>query len=86
MVTKETTTAPKQGGKKRIESILALPEMTRKGNSRIITILYLVYPKMRLTSTKQIRHYIGDMEGIVTICLNVSQRKQQRVWNWLHLE
>jgi hypothetical protein len=59
-------------GKKKIESILAQPGVTTKGNFRITEMLYPVYPKMRLTSTRQIRPCVGDVEGIATIYLNVS--------------
>jgi hypothetical protein len=85
MATKGRTIAPKQGAKKKIESILALPGVTRKGNFRTTEILSLVYPKMKSTSTRQIRPCVGDVEGIVTIYSNVSRRRHQRVWNWLHL-
>jgi hypothetical protein len=38
-------------------------------------MLYLVYPKMTSTSIRQIRYHVRDVEGVVTICWNVSQRK-----------
>jgi hypothetical protein len=85
MVTNERSTAPKQGAKTKIGNILILPGATRKGNSRTTKMLSPVYPKMKLTSTRQIRPRVGDVEGIVTTYLNVSRRRHQRVWNWLHL-
>jgi hypothetical protein len=75
--------ALKQGA--RIESVLALPRVIRRGNSRTTEMLYPAYPKIRLTSIKQIRPRAGDVEGIVTIHLNVSRRRHQRAWNWLYL-
>jgi hypothetical protein len=70
MAIKGRAAAPKQGA--RIESALALPRVTRRGNFRTTEMLYLAYPTMRLTSTRQIRPHAGDVEGIVTIHLNVS--------------
>jgi hypothetical protein len=69
----------------RIESILALPRVIRRGNLRITEMLYLEYPKMRLTRIRQIRPCAGDMEGTVTIHSNVLQRRHPKVWNWLYL-
>jgi hypothetical protein len=83
MAIKERTAAPKQGA--RIESMLALPRVIRRGNFRITEMLYPAYPKMKLTSTRQTGPHVGDVEGIVTICSNVLQRRHQRAWNWLHL-
>jgi hypothetical protein len=72
IVTKERTAILKQGAIRRIWSILVLLRVTRKGNFRITMMLYLVYPKTKLTSIKQIRPHIDDVEGIVTTYLNVS--------------
>jgi hypothetical protein len=83
MAIKGRTVALKQVA--RIESMLALPRVTSRGNFRITEMLYPVYPKMKLTSTRQTRPRAGDVEGIVTICLNVLQRRHQRAQNWLHL-
>jgi hypothetical protein len=83
MVINRRTVAPKQGAT--IESILAVPRVISRGSSTIAKILYPVYPKMRSTSTKQTRPHVGHVEGIATICSNISKRRHQRAWNWLHL-
>jgi hypothetical protein len=82
MAIKGRTAAPKEGA--RIECMLALPRVTRRGNFRVTEMLYPAYPKMRLTSTRQTGPHIGDVEGIVTIHLNISQRRHQRAQNWPH--
>jgi hypothetical protein len=72
MATKGRTAAQKQRAKKKIETILILPGVTRKGNFRTTEMHSLVYPKIKLTSTRQIRPCISDVEGTVTTRLNVS--------------
>jgi hypothetical protein len=71
MAIKRRNIVPKQGATRRITSILILPRVIRKGNFRITTMVYAVYPKMKLTSTRQIRPCVGDMVGIVPTCLNM---------------
>jgi hypothetical protein len=72
MVTNTRTAAPKQGAKTKIENVLTLPTAIRKGNFQTTEMLSLDYPKMKLTSTRQIGPHVGNVEGIVTTCSNVS--------------
>jgi hypothetical protein len=77
MIIKRRFAIPKQGAK--IDNEPVLPKVLRKGSCRITEIPYLVYPKIILTSIKQIRPHTGDVEGIVIICLNTLQRRHQKV-------
>jgi hypothetical protein len=77
---KRAFATPKQGAK--IKNKPTLPRVLRNRSFRITEMPYLVYPKMRLTSIRQIRPHDGDVEGTVIICSNALQRRPLRELNW----
>jgi hypothetical protein len=58
------------------------PRATRKRSSRITTKLWLVSPRLRLISTRQIKHPAGTVDTIATISWTVLQKRLLRELNW----
>jgi hypothetical protein len=60
----------------------AYPGVTGKRSSKTTAKHCPVFPRLRLTSTKQIRHPASTVDIAAIICWNVLQRRPLRELNW----
>jgi hypothetical protein len=60
----------------------AHPRVTEKRSSKITVKHWLVFPRLRLTNTKRIRHPASAVDIPAITCWNALQRGPLRALNW----